>query len=480
MFRTAAFLIPALLLCACGGGAGGGDAQAAAPIAANGNPAAGAAATLSLHDIQATPYALFTDEMTDRVITVTARTQSTGQIALSLNYFDGLVGGSGAQISRSMYDDGTHGDAVAADGIWSRSFTLDVGAPPTLRLYDGQVDSLPISIQVSDRGAPLAPSNAIDARVEVALISAQSRDTVAVRSATSNTLTTDTMVNIVDPNFDGTALGTVTARLYGLFAGDPFDFAVIFHSRTTGDGIPRSIGVRNDVGGINLATFDQSAGYGSAGRLQQIIVQNAHTLGLEVNHEIGHRWAAYLNKPALNLALPTGFHWGASNHVGQMGNGPYLQPEGSQFRVTNGAGSDHFVSNAFSTLELYLMGLARADEVAPLRFVTDPAVNVQFNALLPAASTRAVTIDDITGVYGVRQPDSNSAQNAFNAAFVVVSDQLLTAAEYTLTSTIAAYAAGTSMGGQRTGGLFEVSDPPSFSAATGYRASLETHLPATL
>jgi hypothetical protein len=293
----------------------------------------------------------------------------------------------------------------------------------------------------------------------------------------SSLLTTDALINVVDPTFDGRSLSSITERVYQAFAGDPFDFIVVFNTITTGDGIPRSLGVRNDIDGINLGSYDSTAAYGSAGRLQQVVYQNNSVVGLEVNHEIGHRWGAFLNDAALNLSIPTGFHWGTSNHVGQMGNGPYLlEDTNGDYLVTNAEGSEHFISNTFSSLELYLMGLVGPDEVAPLRFVTDPNVAVSFGSTVPAASTRAVAIDDIVDVYGERSPASSFSQNAFTAAFVVVSDQQLSAPEYTLSTVIARYYAGTSMGGQRTGGLFEASDPPSFSASTGFRATLDTRL----
>jgi hypothetical protein len=72
-----------------------------------------------------------------------------------------------------------------------------------------------------------------------------------------------------------------------------------------------------------------------------------------------------------------------------------------------------------------------------------------------------------------------ASQNAFSAIYVVVSDRVLTAPEYALTSLLAQYAAGTSAGGKRTGGLFEALDPPSFGAATGFRATLDTTLPSS-
>ena len=475
--RVASAACVVALLAGCGGGAGGGaSGGSSAPPVASGNPAPGVA-SFTLKDVSVAPYAVWNDDV-DHPITVTARTaNTTGNIQLTLSYFDGLVGGSGAQITAPMYDDGTHGDAVAHDGVWTLTFALGIAPPTALRLYDGRVDAVSISITAASGDATVPPVNSIDANVDLAIVDRALENDYPVRAIDGHTQATDTLVNIVDPAFDETHLERTLQTLYRLIPGDPFDFAVLFRTRTTGDGVPRSVGVKNNVGGINVSAFDYTANYGSAGRLQQVVYQNAHVLGLETNHEIGHRWAAYLHAPALDLSLPTGFHWGPSNHVGQMGNGPYLQEEAGGYRITNADDSQNFVINAFSNLELYLMGLARPDEVQPLRFVTDPSVDVQFGALLPAASTRLVTIDDIIALYGERAPAMDASQNAFTAAFVVVSDRLLTQPEWTLSSHIAHYAGGASLGGKRSGGLFDALDPPSFSAATGHRASLETTLP---
>jgi hypothetical protein len=201
-------------------------------------------------------------------------------------------------------------------------------------------------------------------------------------------------------------------------------------------------------------------------------------VGVELNHEIGHRWCTYLDAAALNLTIPTGFHWGPSTHVGQMGNGPYLADDGGDgFLVTNAEDSEKFVANPFSALELYLMGLVGPEEVPPLRFVTDPAVDVRFGERIAASDTRVVTIGDVVAVYGERVPAAAVSARDFAAAFVVVSDRPLTPAEWTLSSTVARHAEGLSSGGVRAGGLFEVLAPPSFAAATDFRATLTTTLP---
>jgi hypothetical protein len=431
-----------------------------------------------LVDAQVEPYAVWSDEIGSMPVTVTVRTRDDDGIELALEYFDGLVGGSGLARTVRLYDDGSHGDAVAGDGAWTRTFVPDVSEPAELRLYGGQVDVLPMAV-VARRadGERVAPANAIDARLELGIVSRALDGEFESIALAADARATPHVVSLRSPGFDGADLGSVMRRLYDVVGEDAFDFAVVFSTRSTGDAIPRSMGVRNDVRGIHRPIFDVSRAYGSDGRLQQLVYQNAHVAGLEINHELGHRWAAFLDDPALNLAIPTGFHWGPSTHVGQMGNGPYLLEDGDDFLVTNAHGSETFVINPFSPLELYLMGLAARDEVEALRFVTDPSARVAFGERLPEASTRLVTIGDIEAVYGERVPRAAESQNAFGAVFVVVSDRALAPSELTLSSAVARYYGGTAAGGERSGGLFIAYDPPSFPAATRYRATLETAVP---
>ena len=421
---------------------------------------------------------MWADALGSQPVTIEARTQAAGHVALQLSYFDGLVGGSGAQIVRPMFDDGTHGDEVAGDGVWTLTFALGLAQPDQLRLYDGLVDSVSIAISaVNDAQAPISPANSIDARIDVSIIDRSLEDEFPVRGADATTQVTDNMINLVDPSFDESAIERTIARVYQIVPRRPVRLrGAVSHAHDHGRRAPfdrrqkrrrrhQRRGVRSHCGvrQRRTAAADRLSERAHAGPGNQS--RNRPPLG------------GLSESRALNLSLPTGFHWGASDHVGVMGNGPYLQEDAGGYRVTNAADSDKFIANPFSNLELYLMGLARPDEVPPYRFVTDPSVNVQFDTVVPAASTRVVTIDDIVGVYGERAPAMAAAQNAFTAAFVVVSDRLLTKPEYTLTSLIARYASGTSRGGKRDGGLFEALDPPSFGAATGYRATLDTTLP---
>ncbi len=175
-------------------------ARPTTPVSSSGNTAPGVVASFTLQDVEATPYAVWADELSKRTITVKARSTTTGNVALQLSYFDGLVGGSGAQIVKAMYDDGTNGDQIARDGVWTLTFSLGLAEPDHLRLYDGQVDAVSISIAATDGTKPLSPSNSIDARVDVAVLSRATDSEFPVHAIDAATQATDTMLNIVDPH----------------------------------------------------------------------------------------------------------------------------------------------------------------------------------------------------------------------------------------------------------------------------------------
>ena len=186
-------LLLSSLLAACGGGAGGASTTPTT-VSSSANTAPGVVASFTLQDVEASPYAVWADELSSRSITVKARSTTTGNAALQLSYFDGLIGGSGAQIVKPMYDDGTHGDAMAHDGVWTLTFPLGLAEPDQLRLYDGAVDTVSISIAATDGSKSLSPSNSIDARIDVAVLSRSAENEFPVHAIDATTQATDAML----------------------------------------------------------------------------------------------------------------------------------------------------------------------------------------------------------------------------------------------------------------------------------------------
>ena len=159
-------------------------------------------------------------------------------------------------------------------------------------------------------------------------------------------------------------------------------------------------------------------------------------------HEIGHTWLAnaYVMKNgeqkwltsdpgtshwALELHAPAPFPW-RGTQVGSVMGGAYWRenPDGT-FTATNGWTTK---GGGFSWLDLYLMGLASADEVPDMFILRNlrregPCAEdkeawecERFGPF--AADKETVTIEQIASALGPRNPPAEQARKAFNTGFV--------------------------------------------------------------
>ena len=231
-----------------------------------------------------------------------------------------------------------------------------------------------------------------------------------------------------------------TKRFYAHFK-DEFDFLFVARNLVYGvdiQGGPAAfyIEVKNDVQGIGKPLFSNTGRWGSRGRLQGVIrfpyvgfpEPNEWTpIGRGPGlHEVMHRWA--------NFIVPTvdGAHWGFSSANGLLGgfditnlvdhgNGRYTA---GRFN-TNGS-----VGRPFSPIELYLAGLASAEEVPDLwvaedgAWLLDSEGNKQFAAngypLFTASRIRTLTFEDIVAEHGHRTPAVDQSQRNFRAALILL------------------------------------------------------------
>lgn len=185
------------------------------------------------------------------------------------------------------------------------------------------------------------------------------------------------------------ALKSLTERVYAQFQ-DEFDFiTVVMNNEEVPQGMPTGeySHVKNDVTGIGLGHFDNTAAFHSAGKLQGISFLYAKrylstsTYG-PILHEMTHRWA--------NWVVPSSYpgHWGIELRIrGQLND----------------------VSANYADIELYLMGLMEVSEM------TDPA-SLDAYALIP---------DD----QKPRVPDAAAAQREFRVLLLILSDRALNATE---------------------------------------------------
>ncbi len=195
--------------------------------------------------------------------------------------------------------------------------------------------------------------------------------------------------------------------------------------------------VKNDVQGIGAALFDGDTLFGSSGKLQGAIdlgnvtalATNPYGAKLDetvatLNHEIGHRWGAYVRfknaDGTLNMALlgKDSSHWSyLLDSTGSLMYGNGWKDNG------NGTFTSTAAMSGYSPLDLYLMGMIPKEQVSPMLLIDNPAIDkMQLPQLgvTVSGTAKTVTIDDIIAAEGARVPDAASSPKQFKVGFVLL------------------------------------------------------------
>ena len=151
-------------------------------------------------------------------------------------------------------------------------------------------------------------------------------------------------------------------------------------------------------------------------------------------HEFGHRWLQFVETMengtatmALNPApahppqfafTPAAFPVVHAYDTSTMGGG-YFTQDGNRFTSSNAS------PYGFSWLNLYLMGLASAEEVPPMMVIdnADPPLGRSYwppNNITVTGTRHDLTIDQVIEAMGPRRPSAASSQKAFRVIFVLV------------------------------------------------------------
>ncbi|MGI9552092.1 MAG: hypothetical protein ACR2MT_12895 [Aurantibacter sp.] len=221
-------------------------------------------------------------------------------------------------------------------------------------------------------------------------------------------------------------LEMVSQKVYE-YLDDDFDFIIILSVEETQPEdlfYGRSHPAQNQVQGLGIGTYDNSAAYGSEGKLKSIIymprteyIRNGPFL-----HEIVHTWA---NKGIIPTTV--GGHWGYASTAGQLGGFDELVDLGNnnyRGRLHNEDGFGTFANGGnslpYGNLELYLMGLIGAEELEAVQVAVNP------NAGNGAGEFSADAIDlytpeDIISEHGNRTPSVQDSQKSFRALAVIIS-----------------------------------------------------------
>ena len=230
------------------------------------------------------------------------------------------------------------------------------------------------------------------------------------------------------------------AREFFRTHADEYDFVILwttFDFAMEDDVLAFCRPVRNDVQGIGMPVFDDSALFGSSHRLQASIdmallsrwaMDPLHpdfekTLGV-LGHEILHRWVAHVRfrmpDGSLSSALlgKDGSHWSyLLDTDASLEYGADWQDNG------DGTFTARAIRRFWSPLDLYLAGFYEPGQVPPFFLIENPAIDPlklpELNVTIQGTK-RVITVDDVVGAEGVRVPSAQESQKEYRAAFILV------------------------------------------------------------
>ncbi len=230
---------------------------------------------------------------------------------------------------------------------------------------------------------------------------------------------------------------------------DSFDFIFIVcnSNQLTESFSGRHSTVKNTIQGIGKSLFDNSAIYGSSGRLKGInelknrggIYSNGPFL-----HELCHYWGA------INIGQEHGDanghyydygHWGISDVHGQLGGFDYATLETNvdgnpnKYKASSFWGQTEYnkkvflqagtSNNVYAPLELYLMGLIPVSDVPDIHIYKNVRAesNTASDGIFYAESSETITMEKIIQDNGVRVPDWQDSQKSFRGLVVVLTEK---------------------------------------------------------
>jgi len=237
------------------------------------------------------------------------------------------------------------------------------------------------------------------------------------------------------------------ARQFYASHPDDYDQLVFWSDQrvTSGGTFAFEITVQNAIRGLGISRFDQSAGFGSAGRLSSLLVMDTITkypddpertvLGENstlsvLAHETGHRWLMFLRFLDHNRQTSAALlgrdeaHWSFfADSDGSVLEGNDIDDLGGGKFTTVGA------VNKYNRTDLYAMGLAGESEVPALFYVENPVnaspgspeagsaprIGVSFDG-----TRREVRLQDIIDVMGRRDPAASASPKLWRQAYVFV------------------------------------------------------------
>jgi hypothetical protein len=238
------------------------------------------------------------------------------------------------------------------------------------------------------------------------------------------------------PSLDPDAAWLQLKKLYGLTDADVDAVALYQNFDTNLRVFARAYSTVGNSGADGVWTngASSSARPRSPALLHMNSLEHHGTLSTQtlLLHELGHRWLFWVDY--MDGAVRSGALNAGGAHPGRHTNLPAVAatgptPMNGERWNDNGDGTFTRVPGTvgYSWLELYLMGLASASEVAPV-FHIENAVETS-NRETVRGTRKNVSIEQIIAAMGPRFPAYPQAQKKFAMLFVLVVDRVPTAAE---------------------------------------------------
>ena len=387
---------------------------------------------------------------------------------------------AGSQPLLDLVDNGTNGDRLAGDGIYSVTLTP---AQILQGLAANDVFMRFLGFARVFQGAAIITSINIFADIHTPEIPA-----VTVQQLAPDMQSTDTVVNIFDPGYfsaisSGVDLNRPSKRLYQRF-GDVYDMINLVTAANYGANRFHN-SLKNTVQGIGNSIFDVTGQSGSGGKLLGVNIYPVASFFDGANpgyiHEFGHQWVQVMHLAPFSSGIP---HWPLSSMAHGVMGFSLSGGEGGNYAckvVPDTGGVRLVVDNSpkvFTDMDLYLMGFLPATQVSD-HFVfnnqNDPAI-LNCNGQVYTGGVTTVHATDIEAAFGARVPSSANSQKQFRVATIVISpDGLLSPeamARYTFFAKRAEAAQALLIHDGRVTGV--MGNP--FAVATGGLGSISTSL----
>jgi hypothetical protein len=292
-----------------------------------------------------------------------------------------------------MLDNGTGGDEVAADGIYTVTLTP---AQAAQGLQTDDVYKKFIGYIKPFQGTTQQFRLNTFTNVTAADIPRQT-----ISRAAADVQYTENLVNVIDPTFSVNSDYKKIARKFYQYFNDEYDFINVI-SVQNNIANRFHFAVQNSVQGIGLSQLNTSLDYGSGGKLLGISVFPSTVFfdGAEqgYSHELGHQWIQFLDEPTVKGGRP---HWPFSSlAAGMMGfsipgsgaGGNFsctLTPEAGGVRLT-----PRSTAPVFTDLDLYLMGLLPPEQVGEHLVFADQTQTPNCNGQLYTGAMLKVKVSE--------------------------------------------------------------------------------------